>query len=146
MNHEQFQELMNRYLDEGLNDGPSAQMFEHLGACSDCRNFMRSSMRIRSYYLQQEPKEVPASLDRRIAESVEMIPATVQRRQFLAPFWTARLSVPVPVAASILFLILVGSLLFSPLFYLEQKHTAQDQSEIVSSMPPGLQQQLQHLR
>ena len=146
MNHEQFQELVNLFLDEGLTDGQSAHMFDHLGVCSACRNFMRTSMRVRSYYQQQELEEIPPSLDRRVAVSAGMIPAPSRRPHFLMPLWTTRLSIPVPVAASIIFLILVGSLLFSPLLFQESKFYGDKRTEIMSHVPPELQQQLKLFR
>jgi len=146
MNHEQFQELVSLYLDEGLADAQSARMFVHLGVCSECRNFMRSSMRVRSYYQQQELEEIPSSLNRRVAASVGMMPTSSLRPHFLMPLWTTRLSIPVPVAASILFLILVGSLLFSPILFHELKPYGDKRIEIVSHIPPELQQQLKLFR
>jgi predicted anti-sigma-YlaC factor YlaD len=146
MNHEQFQELVSLYLDEGLTDAESAQMFGHLGECGECRNFMRSSMRVRSYYQQQELEEIPLSLDRRVAASAGMMQAPSHRPHFLTPIWTTRLSIPVPVAASIIFLILVGTLLFSPLLFQESKFYGDNRTEIMSHVPPELQQQLKLFR
>jgi len=146
MNHEQFQDLVHRYLDERLTDVQSAQMFEHLSVCSDCRNLMQSSLRIRSFYQQQEPEEVPSSLDRRVAASAGLIPGTAQRRHLLVPLWTTRLSVSLPLAASIIFLILVGSLLFSPVLFRESTLSGDKRIESLSPMPPEIQEQLQLFR
>ena len=146
MNHEQFQELVNLYLDEGLNDDQSAPLFDHLMTCDQCRNLMRSSLRIRSFYQGKGPEEVPASLDRRVAERARTRPGTSPRQNPMPPFWTTRISVPLPVAASILFLILVGSLLFSPIIFQEQKLSGDERGEMISHIPPEIQQQLQLFR
>jgi predicted anti-sigma-YlaC factor YlaD len=146
MKHEQAQEFVNLYLDEGLTDDRSAQMFEHLGTCNECRNFMQTSLRIRSYYQQMELSDAPSSLDRRIAVSIGTARRENQRTNFFLPLWTTRLSIPVPVAASILFLILVGSLLISPILYQKSQYSGGQQTERLSRIPPELQQQLQLFR
>jgi len=143
MNHEQFQELVNLYIDGELDDKQSADMFLHLSICDDCRNYMSSSLRIRSYYQQEELEEVPVSLDTRVCESAGIRPITTTRRNPLSPLWYTRILIPLPAAASIAFLILVGSLLFSPLLFEEPKQHSENQIEMLSKMPPEFQQKMQ---
>ena len=140
MNHEQFQELVNLYIDGELNDSMSAEMFAHLSACNDCRNLMYSSLRVRSYYQDMELQEVSSSLDRRVLSSVGTTPTKMARRNFLIPFWFTRISIPLPAAASIVFLILFGCFLLSPILFEEPKSQIDKQAEIISKIPAEYQQ------
>ena len=146
MNHEQFQELVNLYMDEGLDDTQSADMFLHLSTCDNCRNFMRSSLRVQTYYQKEKLEEVPDSLDGRVYESARLNPPTLRRQNPFSPFWHTRILIPLPAAASIIFLILIGSLLFSPLLFEEPKQRSDNQLEMVSKMTPELQQHLHLFR
>jgi anti-sigma factor RsiW len=146
MNHNQFQEIVNLYIDGELDDSRSAEMFAHLSACSECRNLIRSSLRVRTYYQQMELQEVSSSLDCRVLSSVGITPTKMARRNFLIPLWFTRISIPLPAAVSIVFLILFGSLLLSPILFVEPKPQIDKQAEIISKMPQELQQQLRLLR
>jgi anti-sigma factor RsiW len=140
MNHNQFQELVNLYIDSELDDSRSAEMFAHLSVCSECRNLIRSSLRIRSHYQQMELEDVSSSLDRRVLAYVDKTPIKSVRKDFFTPLWFTRISIPLPVAASIIFLILFGSFLLSPIILEESKPQVDKQSEIISKMPPEYQQ------
>jgi hypothetical protein len=142
MNHEHFQELVNLYLDAGLDDNASAELFAHLGACNECRILMRSSLQVRSYYQNTEMEEVSASLDRRVLATARNKPARTTQRNPLAPLWATRILIPLPAAASIAVLILIGSLLFSPLLIKGTKPKNDVQIEMISKLPLELQQQL----
>lgn len=146
MNHDQFQELVNLYIDNGLNDSQSVEMFAHLSACNDCRNLMRSSLQVRSYYQHMELEEVSSSLDHRVLANVSTTPVKSARIIFHIPFWFIRISIPLPAAASIIFLLLVGSFLLSPILLEEPKPQVDKQAEVISKMRPELQQQLRHLQ
>jgi len=140
MNHEQFQKLVNEYIDEGIGDAASAEMFAHLGNCTECRNLMRSSLQVRSYYRQEDPEEVSASLDRRVFATVQGMTAQRNRR---IPLWATRILIPLPAAASIAILILVGGLVFWSLLF---AGTAPRNDTMTSQMPPEAKQQLQALQ
>ena len=146
MNHEQFRELINQYIDEGIGDAASAEMFEHLGTCKECRNLMRSSLQVRSYYQMEEPEEIPASLDRRVFASANNLHATASGRSPRVPLWGTRLLIPLPAAAAIAILILAGGLLFMPLFFEGPKPNVESPVELISKMPPELQQQIKYLQ
>ena len=146
MNHERFQELVNLYIDEGLDDAQSVELFAHLSTCDNCRNIMRSSLRVRTYFQQEELEEVPASLDARVYKSARMNTAAPVRRNLLAPLWYTRILIPLPAAASIAILILIGSLLFSPLLFEKPKQLSDNEIEMFSKMPPEFQQQMQFFR
>ena len=146
MNHEQFQKLVNFYIDGAIDDTQSAEMFAHLSACNDCRNLMRSSLRVRSYYQDMELEDIPVSLDHRVLANADMESIKSVRQNILIPLWYTRISIPLPAAASIAILILIGSLLFSPLLFEETKQRSDKQIEMLSKMPPEFQKQLQLFR
>jgi hypothetical protein len=146
MIHERFQELVNLYIDEGLDDAQSVELFAHLSTCDNCRNIMRSSLRVRTYFQQEELEEVPASLDTRVYKSACIKTTTPVRRNLFAPFWYTRILIPLPAAASIALLILIGSLLFSPLLFEKPKQVRGNEIEMISNMPQEIQQQMQFFR
>ncbi len=146
MDHEHFQELINLYLDTGLNDTASAEMFAHLGICNDCRNLMHSSMRVRSYYQDEGLEEVSDSLNQRVFTSARNMQASIKHQNRPAMLWTARILIPLPAAASIAILILIGSLLLFPLLFQETKQSSDNLIEMTSKMPPELRQQLKYFK
>jgi anti-sigma factor RsiW len=146
MNHERFQELVNLYIDEELDDAQSVELFAHLSTCDNCRNIMRSSLRVRTYFQQEELEEAPASLDARVYASTRKKTATPVRRNPFSPLWYTRILIPLPAAASIAILILIGSLLFSPLLFEKPKQFRGNEIEMISNMPQEIQQQMQFFR
>jgi anti-sigma factor RsiW len=144
MNHEHFQELINLYIDTGLNDAASAEMFAHLSVCNDCRNLMHSSMQVQSFYQDDELEEVPDSLNQRVFTSARNMQTSMKHQNRPAWLWRTRLLIPLPAAASIAILILIGSLLLLPLFFQETKQSSDNLIEITSKMPPELQQQFKY--
>src|SRR3990172_9359073 len=115
MNHKDYQEQVNMYVDGLLSDNASANLFAHLADCEECRSLLKVSMRVREHLTEQGLANVPSSLDQRVLGSTLAGGRTTRRSTWYAPVWFTRISVPLPAAASIVFLIIVGSLLFSPL-------------------------------
>jgi len=147
MNHERYFQFINLYIDSQLGDRQSAELFAHLGTCEACREFMRMTMRVRSHIASQELAEVPLTLDRRVLASVRREAAAVrEKKSWFAPIWFTRISIPLPAAASIIFLAIVGSLLFSPLLLHEEKPRQEVKVEQMMPIPPELQRQLQPYR
>ena len=107
---------------------------------------MRSSLRVRTYFQKEELEEVPASLNVRVYKSARTKTTTPVRRNLLTPLWYTRILIPLPAAASIAILILIGSLLFSPLLFEKPKQLRSSEIEMISSMPQEIQQQLQFYR
>jgi anti-sigma factor RsiW len=143
MNHERYFEFINLYIDNQLGDRESAELFAHLGTCEACREFMRTMMQVRSHIASQELAEVPLTLDRRVLASVRGEAAAVrEKKRWFEPVWFTRISIPLPAAASIILLVIVGSLLFSPLLLHEEKPRQEVKLEQMMPIPPELQKQL----
>jgi anti-sigma factor RsiW len=142
MNHETHQELISLYIDNTLNDKESAELFAHLAGCNECRDFMKVTMRVHAHIVEEELAEVPLSLDRRVLGSVGKKSAELKPSSWYTPVWFTRVSIPVPAAASILFLIIVGSLLFSPLLASQPVQQTEPKDPLVSRLPAPLQNEL----
>ena len=143
MNHERYFDFINLYVDNELADKNSAELFAHLGTCESCRELMKATLMIRSHLGGQELALVPAGLDHRVLESVRREAAAAdERRRWFEPVWFTRISIPLPAAASIIFLVIVGSLLFSPLLMHEERSPQQLKIEQVLPLPPELRNEL----
>lgn len=146
MTHTQYQEFISEHVDNGLSDAESAELFAHLALCDACRKFLRTAMSIRSQIASQELAEVPDSLGRRVLGGVAPKERAKMSIDWLAPIWWTRISIPLPAAASLAFLILVGTLLFSPVIFPDQMPRQEVPQEVFSKMPPEIQKQLQLYR
>jgi anti-sigma factor RsiW len=143
MNHERYFDFINLYVDNELADKNSAELFAHLGTCESCRELMKATMVIRSHIANQGLAEVTSALDQRVLASVRRQATTVrEKRRWFEPVWFTRISIPLPAAASIIFLVIVGSLLFSPLLMREERPPQQIKTEQVIPLPPELQKEL----
>jgi anti-sigma factor RsiW len=138
MNHELYQQHISLYVDNALNDKDTAKLFAHLSRCDNCRAFMRSALSVHAHIAEEKLAEVPLSLDRRVLASVAAADQA-ERRPWYAPMWFTRISIPLPAAASILFLIIVGSLLFSPILAQEPQHQTEIPASLISRIPASLQ-------
>jgi anti-sigma factor RsiW len=139
MTHAEHQQRISLYIDNELNDRDSSELFAHLAECGECRTHMKISMRVRSQIANEELAVVPQALDRRILASVVRENVALKRRTWYSPVWFTRVSIPLPAAASIVFLIIVGSLLFYPLLTPEQQRRVEIPAELMSKVPSSLQ-------
>ncbi len=102
---------------------------------------MRTTMNVRTVIANQEFAEVSATLDRRVLYPSPETPVRSVVKEWFAPFWWMRISIPLPAAASLAFLILFCSLLISPL--LAPSKTSQAIStEDLKNVPTEFRKQL----
>lgn len=139
MTHTDHQQRISLYIDNALNDKDSSELFAHLAGCNECRTYMKISMRVSAQIANEELADVPRALDRRILASVSKESAALSRRTWYSPVWFTRISIPLPAAASIVFLIIVGSLLFYPLLNSDQQQRVSIPAELMSKVPAALQ-------
>ncbi|HTY38803.1 MAG TPA: zf-HC2 domain-containing protein [Bacteroidota bacterium] len=137
MTHLEFQQQISLHVDNALGDAESAQLFMHLAECGECRAYLKLVMRVGSHLASEELAEVPRTLDRRVFASVANPPA--QRTGWLTPVWRTRISIPLPAAASIAFLLIVGSLLCYPLLTADRGQQPEIPPALISKIPPALQ-------
>ena len=139
MPHTHEEQFISLYIDNALSDKDSSELFSHLAGCSACRMHMKIAMSVHSQIAGEPLADVPLSLDRRVLASVARESAVPKRRNWYTPVWFTTISIPLPAAASIVFLLIVGSLLFSPLLTSEPQQQAKIPSELMSKVPPSLQ-------
>jgi hypothetical protein len=139
MTHEHYQQRISLYIDHALNDNDTAKLFAHLSRCADCREVMKLTLGVHAHIAEEELAEVPLSLDRRVLASVAVASDRSEQRPWYAPMWFTRISIPLPAAASILFLIIVGSLFFSPILSQEPQHQPEIPASLMSRIPSSLQ-------
>jgi anti-sigma factor RsiW len=138
--HERYVEDISLYVDRRLGDGESAKLFAHLSRCAECRSYLKSATHVHSHIADEPLEEVPDSLDRRVLDDVAAASAPKEHDAWYAPIWFARISIPLPAAASILFLIIVGSLLFSPILAQPPERQPEVPAQLISKIPQQLQQ------
>jgi anti-sigma factor RsiW len=139
MTHDECQQSISLYVDNALSDKESSGLFAHLAGCDECRTFMKISMRVRAQSVDEESAEVPRDLDRHVLSSVKGRSVDSNRRSWYSPVWFTRISIPLPAAASLLFLIIVGSLLVSPLLTQGSQAKPEIPAELLSRIPSSLQ-------
>ncbi len=139
MAHTEQEQLISLYIDSALSDKDSSALFAHLTGCSECRMHMKIATSIHSQIAGEALADVPLSLDRRVRASVARESAAPKRQSWYSPIWFTRISIPLPAAASIVFLLIVGSLLFSPLLTNEPQQRTEIPSELMSKVPASLQ-------
>lgn len=113
MKCDHYQMQIGRLLDHELPEKESPDLFAHLSTCHECREFFRASLQVSSELMAAEPLEAPAELDDRMRKT-GLIPSesSTPTRPSL---WDMKIIFPLPAAASIALLLIIGSLLFAPL-------------------------------
>ena len=130
MTCEQYQMHIDQLLDHELPEKESPVLFAHLSACSECRDFFRASLQVRAELMNAEPITAPEELDDRM-RAAGLIPAE-QPLSRKTSIWDMRIIFPLPAAASIALLLIIGSLFLAPLLM----HDPQPQQEF----PPDVLQ------
>ncbi|MEK6756840.1 MAG: zf-HC2 domain-containing protein [Bacteroidota bacterium] len=133
MNHEHYQQLASQFIDHELDAPSERELFLHLSSCAECRDFLRASWELQTEILGGKPKR-DVEVERRVSR---------EPKGRVYPLWVTRISIPLPAAASIVFLLIVGSLLFSPLILQEEKPRPEIKIEQALPIPPELQKALQ---
>ena len=114
MTHDEYQELVSQYIDEELDNKNEEVLFRHLGECNQCRDFLRSSLALRTQILRTK-EAVPETLRLDLAPEPEK---EALERDLLVLAWQRK--VPLPVAASVALVLLLGGILFSSVSLQEQ--------------------------
>jgi hypothetical protein len=140
MTHNHYQQHISLYVDNALSDKESAKLFAHLSRCNECRTFLKGAQQLCAHIVDEKLEEVPLSLDRSVLAEVSAIAHQSQRKAWYAPVWFTRISIPLPAAASILFLIMVGSLLLSPILAQPPQRQTEIPAQLASKIPASLQQ------
>ncbi len=105
MTHDEYQEQISQFIDGELGEQFQPGLFAHLSTCAECRRFLNSTLALRSK-LATLLDPIPAGLDLRMQNTFATTPVYGLNAQPAA----FRLA----LAASIAFILLMGSLLFGP--------------------------------
>ena len=105
MTHDDYQEQISQLIDGELGEKAQPELFAHLGTCRDCRSFLNSALTLRSN-LATLSTPISQGLDQRMRITFAATPID----RFNAQPAAFRLA----LAASIAFILLMGTLLFGP--------------------------------
>ena len=115
MTCEQYQMQICQLLENELRGEESSALFTHLSACSECRDFFRVSLQVRAELMSAEPITAPDELDDRM-RAAGLIP-TERPSSRKTSIWDLRIAFPLPAAASIALLLIIGSLFVAPALF-----------------------------
>ena len=100
MNCVEYQRMISRFVDLEVRATASAQLFEHLGTCAQCREFFdtltKLNMELEKAQLLTELTETPDNVWSQTKPVVKSIPA-----KYVSAFVRYRISVPAPVAMAV---------------------------------------------
>jgi anti-sigma factor RsiW len=134
MNCNRYEEQMSALMDSELGDEEAKSLFGHLNSCEGCREAFRSVQALRSDLREQVPPMAPAELDEKI---LSLIPHTRtyagDRKAVRIVAWKRRISVPLPVAAVLALLLMVGSAALSLKVFESQR--TQTQTVYITTLP-----------
>ncbi len=140
MSHEHYEEQISAMVDNELGEGSLSELFTHLAECSACREFFQSSLRLRAGMIAGAEVRIPATLDEHIQQGSFKKPRFASG--VISRFWESRISFPLPAAASLAFLLILGSLLISPALFTKPQPQPEIPTELLSKVPPALRQSL----
>ncbi len=66
MNCEEIQERISQHIDGELQPDQESELFQHLGACDHCREFLRSALHLRSELATASAQPVPQHVDEQV--------------------------------------------------------------------------------
>ena len=118
MTHDDYQEQISQLIDGELGEQSEPALFAHLSTCGDCRSFLNSALTLRSK-LATISSPIPQGLD----DQMRMTFVATPIDRFNAQPAAFRLA----LAASIAFLLLMGSLLLGPQLYKSQPSVVEEQ-------------------
>jgi anti-sigma factor RsiW len=130
MNCEERQLAISMMIDNECPEEELQGLFVHLGTCSPCRRFYRESMDLRTRLHQDCIPSVSSSVDARVLSQAR------GRNILQLPSWlTVRVSIPAPLAAAALILIILGSFAFVKQHGLQSASLADREIVYVTTLP-----------
>ena len=117
MTCEQYEEQVSALIDHELKDEETEMLFVHLSTCRACRRSLQSVLDLRSDLGEQVSPMAPKELDERMLK-VMSIPKRLEadRKPVRGHVWTRRISIPLPIAAAIMMILIAGSVALSSLW------------------------------
>jgi predicted anti-sigma-YlaC factor YlaD len=140
MTCEGYQEQVSQFIDNELEERDAPALFSHLSTCEECRGFLRTTMRLRAGLQEQAPLLAPNHLDEKVMgarpASKRFAPDRVAIPGVTPTIvWKRRISLPVPVAAVVIVLLMLGSIALSSLWFRGSEPGYQTQTIYVTTLP-----------
>jgi hypothetical protein len=130
MNHEHYQQLASQFIDHELGPESEQELFLHLGACTECRSFLKASWQLQADIFATKPEGAPQFGMSRGKRLQRIFQSRPQRElNLLASIW--RKKIPMPVAAALVVLVLASSIALSGLWIRPQERVAETKPEVV---------------
>ena len=134
MNCDTYEEQLSAWMDNEINDEETKSLFGHLHGCQACREAFRSAQRLRLNLREEQPPMAPAELDEKV---MSLIPRpriyAGDRKAIRIVAWRRRVSLPLPVAAVVALLLMIGSAAISLKLFESQK--TQTQTIYITTLP-----------
>jgi anti-sigma factor RsiW len=117
MTCEAYEEQISALIDHELADGESMTLFEHLSTCQACRHSLQSVLDLRSDLGEQSTPIAPKELDEKVLQGEPRSRLYAgDRSPMRLMAWKRRISMPVPVAAAIMVVLIASSVALSSLW------------------------------
>lgn len=136
MTCDHYQMQIGQLLDHELSEKESPDLFAHLSVCPACRDFFRVSLQVRAELMNAETMSAPDELDNRM-RAAGLIP-TEQSSSRKASIWDWRIVFPLPAAASIALLLIIGSLFIAPALFRDPQPRQEFSPEVLQLIPVEL--------
>jgi anti-sigma factor RsiW len=132
MTCETYEEQTSALIDHELNDAETEMLFVHLSTCRTCRHSLQSVLDLRSGLTEQVPPMAPKELDEKVMKRTARAQrAKVDRPAIRGLAWQGRISAPMPVAAGIVLLLMIGSFLLSTVWSGSMQRSAKEDPQLV---------------
>jgi len=117
MKCEMYEEQISALIDHELMDEEMGVLFAHLSTCRTCRHSLQSVLDLRSDLTREIPPMAPKELDEKVLQSdTRSMLYAGDRKPLRLAVWKRRVSLPVPVAAAIMAILIASSVALSSLW------------------------------
>ena len=112
-----YEEHVSALVDNELKEEEMVLLFGHLESCPSCRHSLQTVLNLRSDLGEDVPPLAPKELDEKVLLSVTRTKLyDGDRKPMRLLLWKRRISMPLPIAASIMIVLIAGSVALSSLW------------------------------
>ncbi len=113
MKCDEHQIIISAYMDDEASPGESAGIFAHLAVCEECRLFLRTLTEMRLRAAREGGYEAPSAAEPLAVSRTYGTAAPGKRPGVLIRFFRGRISLPVPIAAVLAAVVIIGGMLLT---------------------------------
>lgn len=108
----QYRELVSLFIDTELEQENEHALFKHLANCEECQSYLDVLMKFK-VVRQRDQVEYPSELDSSIFEELKVRKnvyafGKIDPQPIRLPIWKRRIAISMPLAATFMFVILIG--------------------------------------